>query len=119
MEKVKEDLSNWFRYEKTVCRCRRAFLLSGNDCRLSARGFDREDPDHVFVSLGDLTDRGPAPLECLEFVNSLPAERKLLLRGNHEDMLEDCLAPESFSERDVYNGTMDTVFKSAGQNGIV
>ena len=33
---------------------------------LSEQGFDREDPDHIFVSLGDLFDRGPSPLECLD-----------------------------------------------------
>ena len=58
---------------------------------LNEQGFDKNDPDHIFVCLGDLLDRGEKPLECLAFVNSLPAKRKLLIRGNHEDLLEDCI----------------------------
>ena len=84
---------------------------------LSEQGFDRDDPDHIFVSLGDLFDRGPAPLECLDFVNSLPTERKILIRGNHEDLFEECLAREAFFAHDIHNGTMDTVRMLAGQNG--
>ena len=84
---------------------------------LSEQGFDRDNPDHIFVSLGDLFDRGPAPLECLDFVNSLPAERKILIRGNHEDLLEECLVREAFFAHDIHNGTMDTVRMLAGQNG--
>lgn len=76
---------------------------------LSEQGFDRDDPDHVFVSLGDLFDRGLSPLKCLNFVNSLPAERKILIRGNHEDLLEECLAREAFFAHDIHNGTMDTI----------
>lgn len=82
---------------------------------LTEKGFDREDPDHVFVSLGDLFDRGPAPLECLRFVNSIPSGRKILIRGNHEDLLYDCLAREAFLERDAMNGTADTVYLLAGE----
>ena len=82
---------------------------------LAEKGFDREDPDHIFVSLGDLFDRGPSPLECLAFVNVIPPERKILIRGNHEDLLMDCLARGTFLEHDVHNGTSDTVFKLAGE----
>ena len=84
---------------------------------LSEQGFDLDNPDHIFVSLGDLFDRGPAPLECLDFVNSFPAERKILIRGNHEDLLEECLTREAFFAHDIHNGTMDTVRMLAGQDG--
>ena len=83
---------------------------------ISDQGFNRDDPDHVFVSLGDLFDRGPAPLECLNFVNSISTERKILIRGNHEDLLLDSIARDTFFEHDMINGTMDTVFKLAGEN---
>ncbi len=81
---------------------------------LSEQGFDRDNPDHIFVSLGDLFDCGPAPLECLDFVNSFPTERKILIRGNHEDLLEECLAREAFFAHDIHNGTMDTVYALSG-----
>ena len=82
---------------------------------LAEKGYDREDPDHVFVSLGDLFDRGDSPLECLRFINSIPSERKILIRGNHEDLLQECLARECLFERDAMNGTADTVYKLAGE----
>lgn len=84
---------------------------------LNKQGFNRNDPDHIFVSLGDLLDRGPAPLKCLTFVNSLPIDRKILIRGNHEDLLEECLSRRDFSMIDIHNGTMDTVLSLAGSKG--
>ena len=86
---------------------------------LTEAGFDREDPEHIFVSLGDLMDRGPSPLECLEFLNAIPLERKVLIRGNHEDLLMDCLARECALEHDIHNGTSDTVWRLAGETADV
>lgn len=81
---------------------------------LTEAGFDRDDPEHIFVCLGDLLDRGSKPLECLNFVNSLPKERKILVRGNHEDLLEICLSTEQFLPRDYHNGTQETVARLCG-----
>ena len=50
-------------------------------------GFDKDNKNHIFVSLGDLLDRGPDAVKCLEFVNSLPVERKILIKGNHERLM--------------------------------
>lgn len=69
-------------------------------------GFDSKNPNHTFVSLGDLLDRGDQPLECLNFVNSL--ERKILIRGNHEDLMEEALARGEFLMHDIHNGTFAT-----------
>lgn len=74
---------------------------------LNAVGFDRDNHEHLFVSLGDLLDRGRQPKECLEFVNSL--ERKILIRGNHEDLLEDMLNRMYPTFSDKHNGTYQTV----------
>ena len=75
---------------------------------LDQAGFDSNNKDHTFVSLGDLLDRGRYPLQCLQFVNSL--ERKILVRGNHEDLLEELLKRKQFLQHDVQNGTAYTVF---------
>ena len=56
---------------------------------LNEKGFDKNNPEHWFVSCGDLLDRGPESQQCLKFVNSL--ERKILIRGNHEDLMEDAI----------------------------
>lgn len=78
---------------------------------LNKKGFDKDNPQHVFISLGDLLDRGNKPLECLDFVNSL--ERKILIKGNHEDLLEDVFDRKFFMSHDYHNGTAQTCEKLA------
>ena len=51
---------------------------------LDKEGFDKDNKDHIFVSCGDLLDRGPDSVKCLEFVNGLDDDRKILILGNHE-----------------------------------
>lgn len=66
------------------------------------------DPKNDFlVVLGDLLDRGNKPLQCLKFVNSLP--NKILIRGNHEDLIEDALKRGIFLPHDYHNGTASTI----------
>jgi len=74
---------------------------------LNKKGFDKDNPNHVFVSLGDLLDRGTKPKECLEFVLSL--KRKILIKGNHEDLMEEAICRRFFGSHDFHNGTFDTV----------
>ena len=76
---------------------------------LNNAGFDKNNCEHIFVSLGDLLDRGPDPLKCLQFVNSLPEDRAIIIKGNHETLLEDCLINKYFTTYDYSNGTADTV----------
>ena len=77
---------------------------------LNKSGYDKENPDHIFVSLGDLFDRGKKPKECLKFVNSIPFNRKILICGNHENLAEDIIAKGYFSWADVHNGTKETFY---------
>lgn len=72
---------------------------------LNTAGFDINNPEHIFVSLGDLLDRGEKPLQCLQFVNNLPDDRKILIRGNHEDLIEAAIARKDFKSNDYSNGT--------------
>lgn len=75
---------------------------------LAAAGFNVSNPDHVFVSLGDLTDRGTQNVDCLEYVMSLP--NRVLVRGNHDDLVANLIWHKPyFSSNDVSNGTYDTV----------
>lgn len=83
---------------------------------LSTAGFDVNNPNHILVSCGDLLDRGKQPLECLKFVLSLPSSRRILIRGNHEDLLEMCFKRKKFERHDVHNGTMTTIYRLAGQD---
>ena len=79
---------------------------------LNEKGFDKNNPEHWFVSCGDLLDRGPESQQCLKFVNSL--ERKILIRGNHEDLMEDAIKRGVFYSQDVSNGTSSSVYQLTG-----
>ena len=74
---------------------------------LDEKGFDKDNPQHVLISLGDLLDRGPDAVKCLEFVNSL--SRKILIRGNHEDLMCDAIKRKHFYSHDYHNKTVETV----------
>ena len=76
---------------------------------LNKAGFDKDNPDHIFVSLGDLLDRGEQPRECLQFVMGLDPTRRVLVRGNHEDLIEDALNRKEFLYHDWHNGTVGTI----------
>lgn len=81
---------------------------------LNGAGFDVNNPMHIFVSLGDLLDRGPDPIKCLEFVNSLPEDRRILIRGNHEDLMEEMIARRESKQHDWHNGTIQTALDLTG-----
>ena len=52
---------------------------------LGVAGFDENNENHIFVSCGDLFDRGRENAEVYDFVKKL--QRKILIKGNHEDGL--------------------------------
>ncbi len=83
---------------------------------LDDAGFDRNNPEHFFVSLGDLLDRGKQPRECLQFVNSL--ERKILIRGNHEDLMEEMIAIRYPRTYDLSNGTWYSAVDLTGKSNV-
>lgn len=80
---------------------------------LDGAGFDENNPQHFFVSCGDLMDRGDWTRKCLKFVNNLPADRKILIRGNHESLMEKALARGEFALHDVKNGTAKSAYDLA------
>jgi serine/threonine protein phosphatase 1 len=74
---------------------------------LDAAGFDKDNPEHWLISCGDLFDRGPDSEETLYYIMSL--ERKVLVKGNHDLLLEDCCMREFPYAHDVSNGTVRTI----------
>lgn len=76
---------------------------------LLAAGFDRDNEDHWLICCGDYFDRGDKPAEVMEYLSGLP--RKVLIRGNHEDLLETCCARRYAFFHDYTNGTASTIFK--------
>ena len=73
-------------------------------------GFELANPDHIIILCGDLLDRGPCPLECLEFVCDLIDKSRIIcIMGNHELLLRDATVRNYFMPYDVSNGTVGTV----------
>ena len=70
-------------------------------------GFDATNPNHTLISLGDAMDRGPKPVEVLQYFNSLP--QKILIKGNHESLFEDLCQKQYWDDYDKTNGTVKTV----------
>ena len=83
---------------------------------LNNKNFDIENKDHIIVVLGDLLDRGPKAIQCLQFINNLSDDRKILIRGNHEDLLENCMKKGYFGWHDYSNGTVNTVEQISGKS---
>lgn len=76
---------------------------------LGRAGFDINDTKHILIICGDIFDRGKKPLEIYDFLRSLPKERRILIRGNHEILLRN-LAERGYPESyDTHNKTYDTL----------
>lgn len=76
---------------------------------LEDSGFDATNPNHFLISLGDHFDRGEQPFEVMSYLESL--ERKVLIRGNHEDLLVQLCKRTYPYLHDITNGTMITIDK--------
>lgn len=74
---------------------------------LDEAGFDANNKNHWLVSCGDVFDRGDESEEVLYFLMSL--ERKILIRGNHDTLLEECCMREFPYSYDNSNGTRKTI----------
>lgn len=74
---------------------------------LDKAGFDPTNPDHYLISCGDHFDRGPKNREVMNYLMSL--DRCILIRGNHEDLLEDMVQRGFPMWNDYSNGTVATI----------
>ena len=78
--------------------------------------FDRDCGDHTLVSCGDLFDRGRENGQMYDFVRNLP--HKILIRGNHEDMLYRVLDRGYVTETENLNGTDITLTQLLGEDAL-
>lgn len=74
---------------------------------LDEKGFDPNNEAHWLVVCGDCFDRGDESEEVLHFLMSL--ERKVLVKGNHDILLEECCMREYSYFHDDSNGTRKTI----------
>lgn len=83
---------------------------------LADAGFDENNEEHFFLSCGDLFDRGSENLLVYNFVRSL--ERKILIKGNHEQRLSEVLKQGYITQREIDNATDGTIKELLGQEAI-
>ena len=85
---------------------------------LKDKKFDINNPEHKIIICGDLFDRGNEAKELLDFLLKIPEDRLLIIRGNHEDLMEDCLfqieQDVNISQHHWSNGTVDTIAQFSG-----
>lgn len=77
-------------------------------------GFDEENPDHILIICGDIFDRGNQPLEIYNYLRGLPKERRVLVRGNHELLLQEMVERGQPLSHDIHNGTYYTLYNFIG-----
>lgn len=79
---------------------------------LKRQGFEKDNPNHILVCVGDLFDRGPGSLELYDYCKVL-GDRFIYIRGNHENLLYDLLKEIEGGFTPSYhhltNGTIRTV----------
>ena len=79
---------------------------------LEKAGWQQNNPNHILVVAGDLFDRGPEAKQVLQFVQDL-GDRFIYVRGNHEDLIEDCVyemsAGMNVGSHHISNGTIYTI----------
>lgn len=106
MKKTKVKL--WF-----VCSDIHGFFSEWMTCLLK-KGFDINNSTHGLIILGDIFDRGNEALKVYEFIKKLPKNRRILIRGNHELLLNELVKRKFAYMYDRTNGTYNTLFNIAG-----
>lgn len=84
---------------------------------LDEAGFDENNPEHWLVGCGDYMDRGTQPIQVMRYLHNLP--RKILIKGNHEQLLVDCCYRGQAFSHDLSNGTADTIWNIAYTPGYI
>ena len=79
-------------------------------------GFDNENEKHILICCGDYFDRGNENFEVLKFFERL--KHKVLLRGNHEDLLLKLLQTGKVLPHNYINGTLITLENFFGKYSI-
>lgn len=74
-------------------------------------GFRKTNPEHILIVCGDIFDRGPENIKVYEYLKSLPRERRILIRGNHELLLRSAIKRGVFYDTDYRNGTLGTIIE--------
>lgn len=80
---------------------------------LDKAGFDPNNKDHWLIVCGDVFDRGPDSVKLLAYLMSI--EKKILVKGNHDILLENLCSRGFPYSHDKHNGTTRTVQDISGK----
>ncbi len=75
---------------------------------LKEKGFDLTNPEHKLIICGDVFDRGHQPQQLIDFILS-NKEKIILIRGNHEDLMQSMIDSGEHTIGDLNNGTVYTI----------
>lgn len=75
---------------------------------LKDKGFDINNPNHKIIICGDALDRGRQPKQIIDFILS-NKDKVILIRGNHEDLMEEMILRKNSTAMDLSNGTAYTI----------
>lgn len=83
---------------------------------LKNKGFCPGDPRHMLVCCGDCFDRGDENRRVYEYLKSVP--NKVIVCGNHEELLTRALDRGRIKLSDIANGTDKTIEEFFGEDSI-
>lgn len=75
---------------------------------LKDKGFDINNPNHKIIICGDALDRGRQPKQIIDFILS-NKDKVIIVRGNHEDLMEEMILRNNSTSMDLSNGTAYTI----------
>lgn len=75
---------------------------------LDDAGFDIKNPEHCLIVCGDIFDRGHETMQVYKFLRSIPKSRRLMVKGNHEELYMALLKKSFPDHHDFSNGTVRT-----------
>ena len=90
-----------------------SFLLELKNA-LKIAGFDKKNKNHTLIVCGDVFDRGSETVELYRYLISIPKNRLILVKGNHEDLYLELLKKRFPDQYDFSNHTVDTFCQIAG-----
>jgi hypothetical protein len=81
---------------------------------LASKGFNSNNPEHTLVVIGDIFDRGSQATEVYNYLKGLNKDRRILIRGNHEDMFVELIHKSFPATYDFHNRTVNTFCQLTG-----
>jgi serine/threonine protein phosphatase 1 len=79
---------------------------------LDEAGFEENNPEQLLIVCGDYMDRGGQPAEVMHYLMKL--KNKVLIKGNHESLILECIEREYPGYHDYSNGTYGTICELGG-----